>query len=65
MKTLTLDELLVDHLQRTLEQAIEHGENHISWLADNRNEPDRELQLTETERSIDLDKRLLAMLEVI
>jgi hypothetical protein len=62
MKTLTLDESLVDHLQRILEQAIEHGENHISWLVANPNEPDHETQLRDTERSIELNNTLLTKL---
>jgi hypothetical protein len=63
MKTLTLDKLLVDHLRRVLDNDIEHGEAHISWLVANPGESDRELQLRDTERSIDVSKKLLAMLD--
>ena len=63
MKTLTLDESLVDHLQRVTHENMARGEDHFAWLAQNQNESDRDQQVSETEQSINLDKRLLAMLD--
>jgi hypothetical protein len=59
MKTINLDETLVDHLQCVIEEDIEHGEDHIKWLVANPGESDRELQLRDTKRSIDISKNCL------
>jgi hypothetical protein len=49
---------LRDHLLCIIEDAIERAENHLDWLAHHPQEPDREAQIVDTQRSIDLSKRL-------
>jgi hypothetical protein len=49
---------LRDHLLCIIEEAIARGEDHLDWLALHPNVPDREAQLLDTQRSIDLSKRL-------
>ena len=49
---------LRDHLLCIIEEAIERAENHLDWLAHHPQEPDREAQLADTERLIDLGRRL-------
>ena len=49
---------LRDHLRSIIEDAIERGEDHLDWLALHPHEPDREAQLLDTQRSIDLSRQL-------
>ena len=49
---------LRDRLLCIIEEAIERAENHLDWLAHHPQEPDREAQLADTERLIDLSRRL-------
>ena len=49
---------LRDHLLCIIEEAIERAEDHLDWLAHHPQEPDREAQMVDTQRSIDLSKRL-------
>jgi hypothetical protein len=49
---------LRDHLRNIIEDAIERAEDHLDWLALHPNEPDREAQLLDTQRSIDLSRQL-------
>jgi hypothetical protein len=60
--TLTLDDTLIAHLQRVLEDDIERAEDHLEWLSRHAGEPDRDAQLADTQTSIDLDKKLLALI---
>jgi hypothetical protein len=46
------------HLLCILDDAIERAENHLDWLALHPNEPDREAQIADTERSIALSRQL-------
>ena len=39
--------------------AIDRAEDHLSWLAHNPQEPDREAQFADTQRSIALSRELL------
>ena len=50
---------LRDHLLCIIEDAIERAEDHLDWLAHHPQEPDRDAQLADTKRSIDLSKQLL------
>ena len=49
---------LREHLQNIIEDAIERAENHLDWLALHPNEPDRTAQLLDTQRSLELTRRL-------
>jgi hypothetical protein len=49
---------LRDHLRNSIEDAIERDEDHLDWLAHHPNEPDREAQIEDTRRSLELTKRL-------
>ena len=60
--TLNLTDELVDHLSSVLEDHIDKAADHIEWLSLNVEEPDREAQIAASERTIELDKQLLALL---
>jgi hypothetical protein len=49
---------LRDHLLCIIEDAIERAEDHLDWLAHHPQEPDREAQIADTQRSLELTKRL-------
>ena len=49
---------LRDHLRNIIEDAIERAEDHLDWLVHHPQEPDREAQLLDTQRSIDLSRQL-------
>jgi hypothetical protein len=51
------DELRV-HFLSLIEDAIERDEEHLSWLASHPNEPDREAQISDTQKSLELTRRL-------
>lgn len=46
-----MDQELRDHLRNIIEEAIERAEDHLDWLALHPNEPDREAQIVDTQRS--------------
>jgi hypothetical protein len=48
---------LREHLRNIIEDAIERAEDHLDWLARHPQEPDREAQISDTERSIALSKQ--------
>jgi hypothetical protein len=54
------DELRV-HLLCIIEDAIERAQNHLDSLAHHPQEPDREAQVADTERSLALSKQLRAL----
>jgi hypothetical protein len=62
MKTLLLDDALIDCLRRLIERDIERQEAHITWLAANPNAADRDVQLRDTEQVIAANTRLLTLL---
>jgi hypothetical protein len=49
---------LREHLLRIIDEAIDRDEEHLSWLAQNPQEPDREAQLVDTQRSLALSRQL-------
>ena len=49
---------LRDHLRNIIEEAIERAEDHLDWLAHHPQEPDREAQIADTQRSLELTMRL-------
>ena len=49
---------LRDHLRNIIEDAIERAEDHLDWLAHHPKEPDREAQIADTQRSLELTMRL-------
>jgi hypothetical protein len=46
------------HLRDIIEEAIDRAEEHLDWLALHSNEPDREAQIEDTRRSLELTLRL-------
>jgi hypothetical protein len=46
------------HFLCLIEEAIERDEAHLVWLEQTPNEPDRDLQVSETTRSLQLIMRL-------
>jgi hypothetical protein len=60
--TLNITDELVDHLSSVLEDHLDKAADHIEWLNLNPDEPDREQQIEASERAMDLDKKLLALL---
>ena len=49
---------LRDHLRNIIEEAIERAEDHLDWLASNPNKSDCAAQIVDTQRSLELTKRL-------
>lgn len=49
---------LRQHLLCIIEDAIERGEDHLDWLSLHPNEPDRDGQIVDTQRSLDLTRQL-------
>lgn len=49
------------HIYLIAEEDLERNQEHLAWLGENPNEPDRDQQIAESECSIELDRQLMRM----
>jgi hypothetical protein len=56
-----LTEALRSYLGLIIEEDLEKNRDHLVWLGENPHEPDRDLQIAETERAIELSTEALAL----
>ncbi len=59
----TLSQELRDYLRAVVEEDEERKRDHLCWLDENPNEPDRDQQRAETNRAVELARKALAALE--
>jgi hypothetical protein len=59
----TLPPEIVAHLLMLAEEDIDANEDHMQWLVAHPDEEDRDIQMAECERSIELDRQTMEYLK--